>query len=74
MEGIYGRISNSNKKESQNSNQYEEMISFLRSRLNIIGASVYLIQAKLAEDEKDVGKYFRKINEEIESIRKVLNQ
>ena len=52
---------------------YENLISYIRSRLNIIGTSVYLLQA----DWRDWGfadtKYFKKINEELESIRKLIN-
>jgi hypothetical protein len=74
MDGFYHHPYSSNSNDANAAEQFEEMISFLRSRLNIIGTSVYLIQAKLANDEKDVGKYFKKINEQIESIRAILNK
>lgn len=60
--------------KGQTESTREDLLSYLRSRLNIIGTSVYLIQSKLADNEKDVGKYFKKINDEIESIRKLINE
>lgn len=52
---------------------YENLISYLRSRLNVINTSVYLLEASWKEGMGDPTKYFKKINEEMESIRKLIN-
>jgi hypothetical protein len=52
---------------------YENLISYIRSRLNIIGTSVYLLETNWFSRGEDVSKYFRKINEEMESIRRLIN-
>ena len=54
--------------------QYEDLISYFRDRLNVINTSIYLMESKLSEGKGDVTKYFQKINNEIESIRKLINQ
>lgn len=60
--------------ETQLVKYYENLISFIRSRLNVIGTSVYLLQSDLPATDVQSYKYFRKINEEIDSIRKLINE
>lgn len=60
--------------ETQLVKYYENLISFIRSRLNVIGTSVYLLQSGLPATDVQSYKYFRKINEEIDSIRKLINE
>ncbi len=52
---------------------YQEIITFIRSRLNVIGTSVYLLESQYKDRDLDGIRHFRKINSEIESIRKVLH-
>ncbi|MEJ2636762.1 MAG: hypothetical protein P8184_15905 [Calditrichia bacterium] len=52
---------------------YENLIAYVRSRLNIIGTSLYLLETHWSSEQADVLKYIRKINEEMESIRKFIN-
>ncbi len=54
---------------------YENLISYIRSKLNIINTSVYLLESNLSitAQTSDVSKYIRKINEEMESIRRLIN-
>lgn len=51
----------------------EDFFSFLRSRLNIIGTSLYLLKESIEENETPIQRYIHKINEEIDSIRKIIN-
>ena len=60
--------------EKQLVEYYENLISFIRSRLNVIGTSVYLLQADLPGTNFHTHKYIQKINEEIDSIRKLINE
>lgn len=51
-----------------------DFLSFIRSRLNVIGTSVYLLEESLKQDRYESQKYIRKIYNEIETIRSVINQ
>ncbi len=53
---------------------WQQFLTFLRSRLNVISTSLYLLESSLAPDEGPPKKYIHKISEEIETIRKVLNK
>lgn len=52
---------------------FDNFLSFLRSRLDVISTSVYLLEVCWYEGRKDPIKYLKKINEEMESIRKFIN-
>ncbi len=52
---------------------YNNILSFIRSRLNIIGTSAYLLQSSFSQQDSELSKYIHRIHNEIESIRKVLN-
>ncbi len=53
---------------------WQQFLTFLRSRLNVISTSLYLLESSLAPSEVQPKKYITKINEEIEAIRQVLNK
>lgn len=50
-----------------------DFLSVIRSRLNVIGASMYLLENSL--DRKDCSRlrYVEKIKEELEVIRRLIN-
>jgi hypothetical protein len=52
---------------------FESLLSFIRSRLDIIGTSIYLLENNWSDKTSDPGKYFKKINDEMELIRKLIN-
>jgi len=52
---------------------YERILSYIRSRLNVIGTSLYLLQENFPFHCAEEIKYFNKINEELESIRRLIN-
>jgi len=52
---------------------FESLLSFIRSRLDVIGTSIYLLENNWSDKTNDPGKYFKKINEEMELIRKLIN-
>lgn len=60
--------------ESQIIEYYENLLSYVRGRLNSISVSVYLLQTAGPEYQFVAPKYFQKINDEIESIRKLINE
>ncbi|MFZ0388985.1 MAG: hypothetical protein WAN36_00890 [Calditrichia bacterium] len=53
---------------------YENILSYIRSRLNIINTSVYLLQSEYTENRYGFNKYFETINAEMESIRRLINE
>lgn len=59
--------------EKQIKEYYEGLLSFIRSRLNVISTSVYLLQSESQEYSLERFKYLQKINEEIDSIRRLIN-
>jgi hypothetical protein len=52
---------------------YENLLSFIRSKLDVIGTSIYLLENNWSDKSNDPGKYFKKINDEMELIRKLIN-
>ena len=48
-------------------------IHFLRSRLYVINTSLYLLGEYLDNSDQVGKKYIKKINEELETIRKFIN-
>ena len=64
-------------KESQTfiegSENYQNLVTFLRSRLDVISTSLYLLEESVLENSEKTVKYLKKINDEMESIRKFIN-
>ncbi|GAB4375634.1 MAG: hypothetical protein Kow0042_21250 [Calditrichia bacterium] len=60
--------------EAQLIEYYENLISFIRGRLNVIGTSIYLLQSGLEVTDFENRKYLQKINDELDSIRKLINE
>lgn len=60
--------------DQQITEYYEGIISYIRSRLNVISASVYLLESGNYLDNGSEKKYLLKIDQELESIRKLLNE
>ncbi len=52
----------------------QDFISFIRSRLNVIGTSLYLLEEAIKYEPYKGEKYIQKIYEEIDLIRNVINQ
>ena len=51
-----------------------QLLTFLRSRLNVISTSLYLLETSLDPADNAAKKYLIKINQEIDSIRKYINE
>jgi hypothetical protein len=58
----------------QLSQYYQGLISFIRSRLNVINASFYLFQTSDHIKDNYGNRHLLKINKELETIRKILNE
>lgn len=57
-----------------NGNTYKDFLSVIRSRLNVIGTSMYLLENSLDDNNVTQRRYIEKINEELEMIRKFINE
>ncbi len=51
-----------------------DFLSFIRSRLNVIGASVYLLENTLEPVNHVQQRYLEKIKNELEVIRQLINE
>lgn len=54
-------------------NDDQIIIPFIRSRLDVISTSVYLLEEIMNNSDHEGKKYLKKINEELEMIRKFIN-
>ena len=55
------------------SEEYRNLVAFIRSRLDVISTSLYLLKESCQEENIAGIKYIKKINDEMESIRKFIN-
>jgi len=54
--------------------EYEHMLEILRSRLNVLNTSLFLLEDKLGQEDQKTIKYIFKINTEMDRIRAIINQ
>ena len=60
--------------ENEKKNDPEEFVSLFRSRLNVIGASMYLLEQTIDHKDHLQKKYFDTIRRELDVIREYLNE
>jgi len=60
--------------ESAHHQSNPQFMSFIRNRLNVIGASMYLLENAPEKDQSSRKKYIEKIKLELEIIRKSINK
>ena len=53
---------------------YEHLLEVLRTRLNVLNTSVFLLEDNLSEQDKKTSHYIGKINAELDRIRHLINQ
>jgi len=51
---------------------YQNLVENLRIRLNVLNASVFLLEEKLTPDDLSIINYISRINSELENIRKMM--
>ncbi len=60
-------------KSSQESVQeYKELLENLRSRLNVLNTSIFLLEENIPNSNFRTNKYFKQINREIKRIREMI--
>lgn len=51
---------------------YQKLVENLRIRINVLNASIFLLEDKLQKSDSDTYSYINKINSELEVIRKMV--
>ncbi len=51
---------------------YQKLIEDLRVRLNVLNASVFLLEERLPPRDREMENYLNKINSELEVIRRMI--
>ncbi|GEM_PF-6349867 len=59
-------------KTSPTVEDYQKLIEDLRVRLNVLNASVFLLEERLPPRDQEMENYLNKINSELEVIRRMI--
>ena len=51
-----------------------ELLCAIRSRLNVIGTTMYLLEESLALEKAADKRYFSKMKKEMETVRRLINR
>ncbi len=54
--------------------EYEQLLEALRTRINVLNASVFLLKDSMNNNDLKSMEYISRINLELERIRRLLNQ
>ena len=60
------------KAQEMNLEDYQKLIENLRIRLNVLNASIFLLEEKLTVNDLSIINYISRINSELEIIRKMI--
>jgi hypothetical protein len=52
--------------------EYKKLMEMLRARLNVLNASVFLLEDNLVDTDHKTSCYIKRINTELERIRKLI--
>ena len=52
--------------------EYEHLLELLRARLNVLNASIFLLEDNLNNVDNKTHEYIKKINTELERIRQLI--
>jgi hypothetical protein len=52
--------------------EYEHLLELLRARLNVLNASIFLLEDNLNNVDNKTHEYIKKINAELERIRQLI--
>lgn len=50
----------------------QNLIEILRTRMNVLNTSVFLLTEKMSDTDKKANEYIQKINSELEHIRSII--
>ncbi len=52
--------------------EYKNILEDLRTRLNVLNTSIFLLEENLADPDYKTNKYFQRINKELKRIREMI--
>ncbi len=67
-----GKVNNSIKLDELSIDDYKNLVENLRVRINVLNASVFLLENKLDSIDNNSVAYLKKINMELENIRQMI--
>jgi uncharacterized protein YfkK (UPF0435 family) len=54
--------------------EYDSMIEELRTRLNVLNTSLFLLHESTKSDDPNLIRYLKQINKEMEKIRQIISK
>ena len=67
-----GNVGNAVKLDGLSIEDYQKLVENLRIRINVLNASIFLLEDKLGSMGLNTPGYLAKINSELENIRKII--
>lgn len=67
-----GKVNNTTKSNDLSIEDYQALVENLRIRINVLNASIFLLEDKLDSIDNNTISYMEKINSELENIRKMI--
>ncbi len=67
-----GKANNSIKLDELSIDDYKNLVENLRVRINVLNASIFLLEDKLDSIDNNTVAYLKKINLELENIRQMI--
>lgn len=61
-------------KKTDLSSESQSLLEILRTRLNVLNTSVFLLTDKLSNSDLKTNEYLKRINKELERIRKLITE
>jgi len=61
-----------NNQQHEFAQDYKNILEDLRTRLNVLNTSIFLLEENLTDPDYKTNKYFRKINRELKRIREMI--
>ena len=66
------KVDSTIKLEDLSIEDYQKLVENLRVRINVLNASIFLLEDKLDSIDNNTVSYLEKINSELENIRKMI--
>ena len=67
-----GKVDSATKPDELSIEDYQKLVENLRIRINVLNASIFLLEDKLDSIDNNTVGYLEKINSELENIRKMI--
>ena len=61
-----------NSQQQGSAQDYKNILEDLRTRLNVLNTSIFLLEENLTDPDYKTHKYFRRINKELKRIREMI--